>query len=120
MVRLKFIVLNDAIVLRISEGYERYYKSVKNILINNPNVVRHWKADKEWFFNFAASSQENNKILDDFKQKYKKVCVEHLEYIQCIYVQILQLPCRETQVSTRGNWSSQPGNGSFVLSYRKL
>ena len=28
MVRLKFIVLNDAIVLRISEGYERYYKSV--------------------------------------------------------------------------------------------
>ena len=80
MVRLKFIVLKDALVLRISEGYERYYKSVKNILVDNPNVVRHWKADKERFSNFAASSQENNKILDDFKQKYQKVCTEHPEY----------------------------------------
>lgn len=60
MVRLKFIVLKDALVLRICEGYERYYKSVKNILINNPNVVRHWKADKERFFNFAASSKQQD------------------------------------------------------------
>lgn len=57
-----------------------YYKSVRNILVGNPNVVRHWKADKERFSNFAASSQENNKILDDFKQKYQKVCTKHPEY----------------------------------------
>ena len=79
MVKLRFIVRSGLLVLRISEGKERYYKSVKNILIGNPNIERHWKADKEKFSNFAVSYQENNKALDDFKQVYRKLCLEHPE-----------------------------------------
>ena len=40
--------------------------------------------------------------------------------IHCrFHVQTLQFPCEETRVSTWGNCSSQPGNGSSVLSYRQ-
>ena len=79
MVKLRFIVRGGLLVLRISEGKERYYKSVKNILVGNPNIERHWKADKEKFSNFAVSYQENNKAQDDFKQIYRKLCTEHPE-----------------------------------------
>lgn len=77
--KLRFIVRGGLLVLRISEGKERYYKSVKNILVGNPKIERHWKADKEKFSNFAVSYQENNKALDDFKQIYRKLCTEHPE-----------------------------------------
>ena len=80
MVKLKFIVRSGSLVLRISENKERYYKSVKHILVGNPNVERHWKADKERFSNFATSYKENNQALADFKQIYQKICMEHPEY----------------------------------------
>lgn len=80
MVKLKFIVRDGFLVLRISEGKERYYKSVKSILIGNPNILKHWKADKERFSTYATSYQENNKALEDFKQVYRKLCLEHPEY----------------------------------------
>ena len=38
MVKLKFVVRNDNLVLRISENKERFYKSVKHLLEGNPNV----------------------------------------------------------------------------------
>ena len=59
MVKLKFIVRDGFLVLRISEGKERYYKSVKSILVGNPNILKHWKADKERFSTYATSYQEN-------------------------------------------------------------
>lgn len=80
MVKLKFIVRDGFLVLRISEGKERYYKSVKSILVGNPNILKHWKADKERFSTYATSYQENNKALEDFKQVYRKLCLEHPEY----------------------------------------
>ena len=80
MVKLKFIVRSGSLVLRISENKERYYKVVKHILVGNPNVERHWKADKERFSNFASSYQENNQALANFKQLYQKLCLEHPEY----------------------------------------
>ena len=55
MVKLKFIVRDGFLVLRISEGKERYYKSVKSILVGNPNIFKHWKADKERFSTYATS-----------------------------------------------------------------
>lgn len=80
MVKLKFILRNGLLVLRISEGKERYYKSVKNILIGQPNVQRHWKADKERFSSYAVSFKENNKALEEFKQVYQNLCKEHPEF----------------------------------------
>ena len=80
MVKLKFILRNNSLVLRISENKERYYKSVNGILVDNPNLQRHWKADKEKFSNYAASFKENNKALSDFKQIYRNLCNEHPEF----------------------------------------
>lgn len=80
MVKLKFILRDGSLVLRISGGKERYYKSVKHILIGQPNVDRHWKQDKERFSNYAVSFKENNKALEDFKQMYANICKEHPEF----------------------------------------
>ncbi len=65
--KLKFIIRDGALVLRISENKERFYKSVKHLLKGNPNLERHWNADKERFSSYAVSYGENNKALDDFK-----------------------------------------------------
>jgi len=45
MVKLKFIILDNALVLRISENKERFYKSTKHLLKDNPNLEKHWNAD---------------------------------------------------------------------------
>lgn len=79
MVKLKFIVRDGFLALRISEGKERYYKSVTSALIGNPNIAKHWKADKERFSTYAVSYRENNQILEDFKQPYSQLCLEHPE-----------------------------------------
>lgn len=55
MVKLKFIIKDNSLVLRISEGKERYYKSVKHILPGNPNLTKHWNTDKERFSGYAVS-----------------------------------------------------------------
>ena len=38
MVKLKFIIKDGMLVLRISEKKERYYKSVRRLLIGQPNL----------------------------------------------------------------------------------
>lgn len=38
MVRLRFVIRSGALVLRISEGKERYYKKVHSLLIGNPDI----------------------------------------------------------------------------------
>lgn len=80
MVKLKFIVRDGALVLRISEGKQRFYKSVKHLLVGSPNVGKHWRADKEKFSNYAVSYQENNKALCDFKAIYLKLTIDHPEF----------------------------------------
>ena len=77
--KLKFIVKDGSLVLRISEGKERYYKSVKHLLTGSPNLERHWNADKERFTCNAISYSENNKALEEFKSTYTKLLLEHPE-----------------------------------------
>ena len=80
MVKLKIIVRDGNLVLRISEGKQRFYKSVRHLLKGNPNIEKHWNADKERFTNYAVSYSENNKALEDFKSAYSKLVMEHPEY----------------------------------------
>ncbi len=80
MVKLKIIVRDGSLVLRISEGKQRFYKSVRHLLKGAPNVEKHWNADKERFTSYAVSYSENNKILEDFKANYSKLVLEHPEY----------------------------------------
>ena len=80
MVKLKFIIKDNSLVLRISEGKERYYKSVKHLLTGSPNLAKHWNADKERFSANAVSYSENNKALEEFKSTYTKLLFEHPEF----------------------------------------
>lgn len=77
--KLKFIIKDNSLVLRISEGKERYYKSVKHLLTGSPNLAKHWNADKERFSANAVSYSENNKALEEFKSTYTKLLFEHPE-----------------------------------------
>ncbi|MDR1121215.1 MAG: hypothetical protein LBM08_09890 [Dysgonamonadaceae bacterium] len=79
MVKLKFITQGKALVLRISENKERFYKSARHLLKGNPNIERHWNAGKERFSSNAISYMENNKILEDFKEIYFSLIKEHPE-----------------------------------------
>ncbi|MDR1091600.1 MAG: hypothetical protein LBL79_11035 [Prevotella sp.] len=79
MVKLKFIIRDNVLVLRISEGKQRYYKSVKHLLKGNPNIERHWNSDKERFSGYAISCAENNQALDDFKRFYLSLIREYPE-----------------------------------------
>ena len=78
MVRLKIIIRSGALVLRISENKDRFYKSVEYLLKGAPDL-KHWKADKEQFSGYAPFHEENNKALADFKQIYWKLVKEHPE-----------------------------------------
>ncbi len=79
MVKLKFIIKDNSLVLRISEGKERYYKSVKHLLTGSPNLERHWNADKERLTCNAISYSENNKALEEFKSTYTKLLLYHFQ-----------------------------------------
>ena len=80
MVKLKFVVKNDLLALRFSEGKERFYRSVTSILIGRPDLKKHWKADKECFSKGAVSYKENNAVLAGFKSNYVKIALEHPEF----------------------------------------
>lgn len=80
MVKLKIIVRDGNLVLRISEGKQRFYKSVRHLLKGTPNIEKHWNADKERFTSYAVSYFENNKALEEFKAVYNKLVLEHPEY----------------------------------------
>jgi integrase len=73
MVKLKFVVRDGALVLRISGNRERYYKSVKHLLTGSPNIDRHWSDEKERFASRAVFCTENNRALGDFKAFYKSL-----------------------------------------------
>lgn len=77
MVKLKFIVKDGSLVLRISENKVRFYKSVMHLLIGGPNIEKHWSSDKEKFTSYAVSYMENNKILAEYKSNYVGLVMEH-------------------------------------------
>ena len=68
MVRLKFIIRSGSLVLRISEGKERYYKKVHSLLIGNPDI-KYWDSNKEKF-NYRCPSYiqyfVNFQFIDSF------------------------------------------------------
>ncbi len=78
MVRLKFIIKDGSLVLRISEFKERYYKSVKQFLIGSPNL-RYWDSKKERFNSYYTSYVENNNVLERFKSVYSRLTTEYPE-----------------------------------------
>lgn len=80
MVKLNYAFKNGNLSLRISEKKERYYKSVKSLLLGNPNIAKHWDEDKQRFTNNAVNCAENNKRLEAFKEQFARVAREHPEY----------------------------------------
>lgn len=79
MVKLKFIIKDGMLVLRISEKKERYYKSVRHLLIGQPNL-KYWMKEYERFSSHAPSCAKNNKILEDYKNVYRKLMFEYPEF----------------------------------------
>ena len=79
MVKLRFIILDGVLVLRISENKKRYYRRVGHLLVGNPNLEKHWDAKKERFSCRASSYTENNKVLDEFRDIFWKLIQEHPE-----------------------------------------
>lgn len=79
MVKLKFIIRDNSLVLRISEGKQRFYKSVNHLLTGNPVLEKHWNSDKQRFSRYTVSYADNNKSLEDFKSIYNKLIIEHPE-----------------------------------------
>lgn len=88
MVKLKFIIRNGVLALRISEGKERFYKRVAHLMKGQPDL-KHWKQDKEMFSGYSEFYKENNKTLEDFKAIYWKLITEHPELsakqVACFY-----------------------------------
>lgn len=72
MVKLRFVVRNGALFLRISEGKERFYRTVNSVLVGNPNIEKHWDNAKEKFTRVAVRFKENNDALAAFKAEYQK------------------------------------------------
>lgn len=79
MVKLKFIIKDGMLVLRISEKKDRYYKSVRHLLIGQPNL-KYWMKEHERFSSHAPSCAKNNKILEDYKNVYRKLMFEYPEF----------------------------------------
>lgn len=76
MVKLRFIIKDGMLVLRISEKKERYYKSVKHLLIGQPNM-KYWMKEHERFCSHAPSCAKNNQILEDFKKIYTDLVLKY-------------------------------------------
>lgn len=79
MVKLKFVVRNDTLVLRISEGKERFYRSASSVLSGTPNLARHWNQEKERFSHNAVFAKENNAAIQKFKEAYSKIALANPE-----------------------------------------
>lgn len=80
MMKLKFVIKDDKLVLRISECKQRFYKSVRGIITGQPDFKKHWNPDKECFRCNFPGYKENNKALRDFKENYVKLILEHPEF----------------------------------------
>lgn len=48
MIRLKYIIRSETLVLRISEGKDHYYKRVSHLLLGDPNL-KYWDVTREQF-----------------------------------------------------------------------
>ena len=76
MIRVKYIIRSNTLVLRISERKERYYKRVSHLLLGNPNL-KYWDVTRERFGYRCSNYMENNEILERFKSIYRNLITEY-------------------------------------------
>ena len=65
MVKLKFILFDGVLTLRISENKARYYKRVTHLPKGKTNLEKHWVKEKERFSAYAISYAENNRVCQE-------------------------------------------------------
>lgn len=108
MVKLKFIIRNGVLSLRISSGKDRYYKRVNHLLQGEPNL-KHWKQDQEMFSGYSEFYKENNKALEDFKEIYWKLIKQHPELSAKQVASFYNSPQKHTgsQPVQLENWSME-------------
>ena len=80
MVRLKFVIRQGFLALRISEGTERFYKSAMPYLLGNINLSRQWDDEKERFIRTSPYAKENNAALQEFKATFSKLLLKHPDF----------------------------------------
>lgn len=80
MVKLKFVIRNGFLALRISEGTERFYRSAMAVLVGNLNLDKQWDSEKERFIRTSPSYKENNASLQEFKAIFSKLIIEHPDF----------------------------------------
>lgn len=95
MVKLKMVIRNGALALRIAQGQDRYYKRVGSMLKGQPSL-KHWKQDKEQFSGYAEFYKENNQIIEDFRGLYYKLVQAHPELSAKQVANFYDAPKRET------------------------
>lgn len=77
MVKLKFVVINGKLVLRISEGKARFYRATTSLLAGNPNLARHWNSAREKFSSSDPNAKANNEALAGFKAVFQKFLLDN-------------------------------------------
>ena len=80
MVRLNFVVRCGRLVLRISEGRERYIKHVGSFLQGNYNLEKQWDSEKQRFIRTSPCAKENNAALQQFKSIFANLLISHPEF----------------------------------------
>lgn len=105
MVKLKFMVREGALVLRISESHDRFYRRVGHLLKDSPDLEKHWKADKERFSSYSNYHAANNKILDDFKAMYLKLVIDHPELSARQVANFYKTPSKPVKTPVVKIWS---------------
>ena len=119
MVRLKFIIRCGSLVLRISEGKERYYKKVHSLLVGNPDI-KYWDANKERFTYRSTNYVENNAQLERFKDIYKKLITNYPELTARQIASFYKTGNRHQRVVTIGVVLSQRPYRNSVEEYLKV
>lgn len=88
MVKLKFVIRDGVLSLRIYTGKFRYYRHVGHLMKGRPDL-KHWRQDKEMFSGYSEFYKENNQALHAFKNIYRTLIQKHPELsarqVACFY-----------------------------------
>ena len=79
MVKLKIVIRDGYLAMRISENKTRHYKSLKSLLSGNPKL-QFWSDTRQRFLSDAADWEGNNRRLAEFQLAYQRIIDAHPEY----------------------------------------
>lgn len=79
MVKLKIVIRDGYLAMRISENKTRYYKSLKSLLSGNPKL-QYWSDSRQRFLSDASDWEDNNRRLAEFQLAYQRIIDIHPEY----------------------------------------